>query len=173
MRRLITSLMPNRYRRPNEVSGPLEEHMTTRKWIAVVVAMLLTVVGNFAFAQGRGHGRKHARNEKRANTRGNNADVRFVFSSQDREVLSGWYRDHENNLPPGLAKRDRLPPGLARQLRERGTLPPGLQKKIEPLPVELERRLPPPPSGCSRVIIGGNIVLMDTKTFYVRAIFRF
>jgi hypothetical protein len=59
------------------------------------------------------------------------------------------------------------------QLQERGTLPPGLQKKIVPLPVDLTRRLPPSPTGCSRVIIGGNIVLIDIKTNYMPAVFSF
>ncbi len=35
-------------------------------------------------------------------------------------------------LPPGLAKRDRLPPGLEKHLLKHGSLPPGLQKKIDP-----------------------------------------
>jgi hypothetical protein len=87
--------------------------------------------------------------------------------------MQAWYRDHESNLPPGLAKRDRLPPGLEKQLRERGTLPPGLQKKITPVPVTLMRQLPAPPPGCDHVVIGGNIALVDTNTFFVHAVFRF
>ena len=48
---------------------------------------------------------------------------------QDRDIHD-WYRAHYSHLPPGLAKRDRLPLGLERQLVVRGTLPPGLQKKM-------------------------------------------
>ena len=43
-------------------------------------------------------------------------------------------------LPPGLAKRDTLPPGLERQLQRNGKLPPGLEKRA--LPDELKRALP-------------------------------
>lgn len=39
--------------------------------------------------------------------------------------------DSGGGLPPGLAGRDRLPPGLERQLRETGSLPPGLQRQLE------------------------------------------
>ena len=35
-------------------------------------------------------------------------------------------------LPPGLAKRDHLPPGLQKHLDRRGTLPPGLAKRDLP-----------------------------------------
>ncbi len=44
--------------------------------------------------------------------------------------------DHQSNLPPGLARKDQLPPGLERQLVRRGTLPPGLEKRIRPCPEE-------------------------------------
>ncbi len=35
-------------------------------------------------------------------------------------------------LPPGLAKRDELPPGLEKQLEKNGTLPPGLSGPPHP-----------------------------------------
>jgi hypothetical protein len=75
-------------------------------------------------------------------------------------------------LPPGLAKRDQLPPGLGKQLVRRGTLPPGLQKKIQPCPPDLERRLPPPPPDCGHVVIGGHIVLMNRRINVVLDIFH-
>ncbi len=43
-------------------------------------------------------------------------------------------------LPPGLAKRDQLPPGLQKHLDERGALPPGLAKRD--LPSDLRSALP-------------------------------
>jgi hypothetical protein len=141
----------------------------------MLAVAVIALAGSAAFAQGRGPGQQRDKGDNATNAKVQNASVQvtFGFGSKERDVLRGWYNEHQNNLPPGLAKRDRLPPGLESQLRERGTLPPGLQKKIVPLPVDLARRMPPPPSGCSRVIIGGNIVLMDTKTFYVHAIFSF
>jgi hypothetical protein len=41
-----------------------------------------------------------------------------------------------------LAKRDRLPPGLERQLVVNGTLPPGLEK--DQPPPRVEAMFPPP-----------------------------
>jgi len=67
------------------------------------------------------------------------------------------------DLPPGLAKRDKLPPGLAMQLEKNGTLPPGLAKRS--LPSDLERQLPPAPNGYERQIIeDATIVLVQTAT---------
>jgi hypothetical protein len=150
--------------------------MKTPRQAVLFAAVLLAFTGGVAFAQGRGRGQEHGKSNHPTNVSAKSAtkvSAEFTFGSHERDEFRVWYRDHQNNLPPGLAKRDRLPPGLERQLRERGTLPPGLRKKIVPLPVTLVRVLPPPPPGCSRVIIGGNIVLMDTKTFYVHAVFSF
>ena len=48
---------------------------------------------------------------------------------------SGYRQTYGNGaygLPPGLAKRDQLPPGLQKHLWKHGSLPPGLQKKVGP-----------------------------------------
>jgi hypothetical protein len=87
--------------------------------------------------------------------------------------MRGWYDQHENNLPPGLAKRDRLPPGLEKQLVRRGTLPPGLQKRLQPCPRDLERQLPPPPPECAHLLIGGHIVLLNQRTNVVVDVVHF
>ena len=62
-------------------------------------------------------------------------------------------------MPPGLAKRESLPPGLARQLEKNGKLPSGLAKRD--LPSDLESKLPPPPEGTEREVVDNDIVLID------------
>ena len=69
----------------------------------------------------------------------------------------------KGNLPAGLAKRERLPPGLERQLQKNGALPPGLAKRG--LPADLERQLPPVKEGYERQIIEDSvIILVDQAT---------
>ena len=114
-------------------------------------------------AQGHGHGHGKGKHQDEAGYR---------YNDHDREVIRDWYRERGGSLPPGLAKKDRLPPGLEKQLERRGTLPPGLQKKIEPIPVDLERRLPPPPPGYAHTIISGHIVLLNRKTYAVLDVFH-
>src|SRR5260221_9028284 len=127
--------------------------------------------------QGNGHGNGHANGhakheERREDRREDRRDDRRYYHDHDRE-LRDWYRGHNGNLPPGLAKRDRLPPGLERQLIVRGTLPPGLRREMHPCPVEVERYLPPPPVGYMHTVIGGHIVLVNRRTFFVLDIFHF
>lgn len=88
------------------------------------------------------------------------------FGPQQERLIREWFARPANtsNLPPGLAKRETLPPGLERQLQRNGTLPPGLQRRVQPLPIVLEQQLPPVPSGMSRVVIGVHIILLNDAT---------
>ena len=99
-------------------------------------------------------------------------EAQMVFSREERTLVTNWFRTNRSGLPPGLAKRDRLPPGLERQLREKGTLPPGLQKKIQPLPLSLEKQMRILPTGWRRVVIAGNVIMMNEKTNLIYDIIR-
>jgi Ni/Co efflux regulator RcnB len=151
--------------------------MSRKKWILVAcLAAFLCLWQNAAFAghdhghgdedHGRGHGHaygheKHAADEHHGH-----------YRDHDRE-LHEWYREHQSHLPPGLAKRDALPAGLERQIVVRATLPPGLRGRMHPCPVDVERYLPPPPVGYVHTVIGGNIALVNRKTFLVLDIYKF
>jgi hypothetical protein len=51
-------------------------------------------------------------------------------------------------------------------------LPPGLQKRVQPLPIVLEQELPPVPSGMSRVVIGVHVILRHDATSKIIDILR-
>jgi len=84
-------------------------------------------------------------------------DIRFTDA--DKYIIQDYYR---RNLPPGLAKRSTLPPGLQKQLQRKGSLPPGLS--AEPLPHDLERNLSRLPEGYIRVRIETDIFIMRAAT---------
>jgi hypothetical protein len=73
-------------------------------------------------------------------------------------------------LPPGLAKRDTLPPGLAKQLQRGGTLPPGLAKRD--LPADLESMFSPTLPGQKRMLVGDDVLLIDEATNRILDIIR-
>lgn len=111
---------------------------------------------------GNGHKRDRDDDEDEDDDRGSDRDRYAVFSDSDRDILRGCLSgDDYSNLPPGLAKRDRLPPGLEKQLERNGTLPPGLQKRVQPLPHSCEVRLPRLPRDWERVVLGGRVILLD------------
>ncbi len=120
-----------------------------------------------------------------AATDGSLADV--IFSEVEKAIIEHYYRDSDpergagreekpakkgksKKLPPGLAKKDALPPGLAKQLERNHTLPPGLAKRA--LPDELRERLPPHPPGHERVIVDGDVVLIERATGIIKDIIR-
>ncbi len=94
------------------------------------------------------------------------------FLPEERRAIEDYYRKKDDKkkkskkgLPPGLAKRGgNLPPGLQKKLERDGQLPPGLQKRMEPLPVDLDRRLPRLPDNWQRVVVERDIILIDRRT---------
>jgi hypothetical protein len=153
--------------------------MSSKTWCrAGFIAFLsLALSTTIAVAQDHGHGHdKHDRDDDdHGNGHGKGHEKGHgheAYSDHDRDIHD-WYRAHYSHLPPGLAKRDRLPPGLERQLVVRGTLPPGLQKKMQPCPRELEMMLPPSPPNYAHVVIGGNLVLVNRVNFEIADVFHF
>jgi hypothetical protein len=83
------------------------------------------------------------------------------FSARDRRVIRTCFADHASDLPPGLAKRETLPPGLERQMERNGTLPPGLQKRVQALPQVCESQLGPLPRDLERVVYNRRVMLIN------------
>lgn len=116
--------------------------------------------------------------------------AQVIFSDGERKIIQEYYAKEivekareqqgpgkakgkgKKGLPPGLAKREKLPPGLQKQLQRNGTLPPGLEKKMEPLPQEIEVRLKPLPPDHVRVVIGTDVIILDKTTQKVLDIIR-
>lgn len=144
-----------------------------KAWQLICTALLgiLLVSGGPSFAQGNSQGHGHGKGHDKHHDDDRDADA-YRYDSH-KEAIRGWYSQSESHLPPGLAKKDRLPPGLEKQLVRNGTLPPGLQKRLYPAPVELERRLPPPPPDCAHALISGHIVLLNRKTNLIVDVFAF
>lgn len=67
----------------------------------------------------------------------------YGFGDHDLDEIRSSYASNYRHLPPGLAKKDRLAVGLERQLVVHGTFPPGLLREVYPVPVDLDRHLPP------------------------------
>ena len=95
-----------------------------------------------------------------------NKDRPAYFLPEERKIIYEYYHrsSPSKGLPPGLAKKGKLPPGLQKHLDKNGKLPPGLQKRLEPLPRDLEVRLPRLPEYWERVILQEHVVLIDRRT---------
>jgi len=135
--------------------------MTNRSLTASVVALVVGagLLAGPAHAQGRGRGQ--AKKEARAETSGADVNINIDIVTH-RRIVREYYAS--NSLPPGLAKRQSLPPGLQKQLQERGTLPPGLQKRLVPVSPRLVGRLPPLPPYYVRYFLNRDLIVVDTRS---------
>ena len=126
-----------------------------RRRTAALVAVLMLVDTLALSAQkgaGQGKEKKHAAVAPAASaSKGTHVDVRVVWGTRDVEVIRTHYRP--------LYSGRRLPPGLAKKYARTGQLPPGWQKKMEPIPAVVERQLPPLPPGHHRGVIDGVAVI--------------
>lgn len=89
-------------------------------------------------------------------------DVRVVFSDRDRVIIRDFYAPPHRGLPPGLAKKGKVPPGHAMRLRRGDAIPDGYMWRS--LPRELEERLSRLPDGYVRVVVGAHIGIMNVRT---------
>lgn len=71
-------------------------------------------------------------------------------------------KHHAKDLPPGLAKRGELPPGLRKQLVKNGHLPPGLEGRD--LPNDLLSSLPPLDPAYRYAIADDRVLLIKRAT---------
>ena len=146
---------------------------------ALVLVVGLAVPSPAIGSQGRGHAKHSAKQHKALkkedkqaakSARKHNRDG-WVFD-RDRHVRAIRDYRRSGSLPPGLARHESLPPGLRRQLRERGQLPPGLQKRLVGVPGTLESRFPPMPPYYHRYFAGDDLIVVDGRTNTIAAIVR-
>jgi Ni/Co efflux regulator RcnB len=159
--------------------------MSLKLWFraGATAVLSLALSTTIAVAQGNGHDKdKHDHDDDREEHDHGHGNGHAYghdherghegYHDRDRDIHD-WYHAHYSHLPPGLAKRDRLPPGLERQIIVHGYLPVELRQRMQPCPHELEVMLPPPAPGYAHYFIGGNLVLVNRASFQVGDVFHF
>lgn len=83
-----------------------------------------------------------------------------VFTASERTLIVNYFSS--GGYAAGSSRGKPLPPGIAKKVARGGSLPPGIAKRY--LPQDLDVRLPPPPTGAERVIVGGDVLLVEIST---------
>jgi hypothetical protein len=96
-------------------------------------------------------GRHDDRVDHRGDVRGN---IHIVFSSGDARIVREYYAPRYRRLPPGLRKK------YART----GQLPPGWQRRVEPLPWDVERRMMVLPREYRRGVVDNQAIIYAPRT---------
>ena len=117
--------------------------------------------GNHGHGHGNGHGHGHNDDNDQGSEHGNghayghykNKNYRRYFPDDDRPTIIRYYNGPRS-----------LPPGLRKKYYRNGTLPPGWQKRFQPMPMVLVQQLPPVPVGYERGYYDGYAVVVDPRT---------
>jgi ABC-type Zn2+ transport system substrate-binding protein/surface adhesin len=103
------------------------------------------------------HWKEHAKHEDQ-DDRGfdhrNHQAKDCYFQPRDARIVSQYYGPRYRELPPGLQKK----------VYRNGHLPPGWEKRMQPLPVAVERQLVPLPGGYRRGYVDGYAVVYSPNT---------
>jgi hypothetical protein len=136
-------------------------NMTRKMCVAYLVSGtlgLLLVTISPAIAGGPGNGKGKGKHSK-----GHVTETHVVVRESHTHVAVGHVHfgvEHVRIIRTHYAPRYRnLPPGLRKKYERTGTLPPGWEKKMEPLPVAIERDLPRLPAGYRRGVIDAHVVI--------------
>ena len=91
-----------------------------------------------------------------------------ALTDLERQIVTEFFQTTPPaNLPPGLARRQSLPPGLQRQLERTGSLPPGLSSYR--MPDGLRGRLPGREDN-EILVVGSSVIIIDPLTRAIIAI---
>jgi hypothetical protein len=139
----------------------------------VVLMLALALASSAALAEkgGKDKGGKHA--DQSAAERAPGKDKEHgaaTFSQKERTAIDSYFSAHpaaRQQLPPGLAKKNKIPPGWEKKLRPGYRIPDDVWIHHVPLPHELLLKLPPPPPGAVLVRIHDRILKVREKTHEV------
>lgn len=137
-----------------------------------LVLLLIGLVPGFLMVQratahaddhGNGHGNDHG--DKHGDNHGNE-DHGDQGDGHGRHHGGGRYlRDADYGMLQQYYAGPRdLPPGLRKKYYRTGALPPGWQKRFQPMPVVLVQQLPPVPAYYERGYLDGYAVVYDRRT---------
>ena len=138
-----------------------------------ILMLALSIAGSPAVAEkgGKDKGRGHADQSAAERAPGKDkAHGAPAFSQKERSEIDAYFAAHPDarrQLPPGLAKKNKIPPGWQKKIRPGYRIPDDVWIHHIPLPHELLLKLPPPPPGAILVRIHDRILKVREKTHEV------
>jgi hypothetical protein len=139
--------------------------------LALAVAALAFATTAPAKPKGESHGHGHD-NESAADLAPGKGDKHGPpkFSGGERGELDAYFKAHPDDLrqlPPGLAKQGKVPPGWQKKLAVGKRVPDDLWEIRVPLPHEVLAKLPPPPPGVAIVRVHDQVLKVRERTHEV------
>jgi Ni/Co efflux regulator RcnB len=121
--------------------------------LSAIVTGLLALTGSALPAQ------DHVREQER--------DSHAKFDNHDRAAAREWYNEHRENLPQGFREEDRMTPEEESRLQKGAALDSDTRRRVRPAPMDLLRRLPPPPRHYRYAIVEDHILIVEDRTWNI------
>ena len=83
------------------------------------------------------------------------------FSLRDQRLIRNCFSEHAADFPPEMTRRRETQDN---QLQPGQILPPGLEKRVRPLPDVCENQLAPLPGDLERVVYHRWVMLLDAQS---------
>lgn len=83
------------------------------------------------------------------------------FSLRDQRLIRNCFSEHAADIPPEMARHRETQDS---QLQPGQILPPGLEKRVRPLPDICENQLAPLPGDLERVVYHRWVMLLDAQS---------
>ena len=132
---------------------------------AVLLAALLACAGPALADHGKGKHKNKDKGQESAAEYAPGKDKGKSFSNEDADKLRGYYRSNPESrkqLPPGLAKKDKLPPGWQKKLQVGERVPDDVWAHRVAVPREV--KIADTPAGAINVRINDRIVRVAERT---------
>ena len=145
--------------------------MNPLKLLALSAALALAAPALADPPPGKGKNKGANENSAASFAPGKGEHGRPAFSEQERGDIEKYFRKNpgaRSQLPPGLAKKNKLPPGWQKKLDRGQRVPDDLWERRVALPREI--KLPPEP-GVIRVRIDDRVVKVAERTREVLDVF--
>jgi hypothetical protein len=114
-----------------------------------------------------GHGAQHDEDH--------NKGPKSRWESTDRSLIERYFLSHwsdgtprSQGMPPGLAKKGKIPPGIAAQIQQGKRLPSGVGRPVPPYLLTQLGKYP----GYDQLLVGNDMVLVDAVSRVIVDIFR-
>ena len=162
---------------PARLDFPRGSHFQeqTMKKVSVALTVLALVFAVPAIAgpdkgKGKGRGEGPPAAERSTGDSRKGKPGKREFSRSERDEIHAYFSANpgaREQLPPGLAKKNKIPPGWQKKIARGERIPDDVWAYRVLLPHEILVRLPPPPTGVIHVRIQDHVLKVVEKTHEV------
>jgi len=103
---------------------------------------------------------------------GQSADKPVKFTVEDRKAIDSYYTHLFGETAPGSLDRQDYSVEIEKVLKPGGKVPLQLEKDLEWLPSELEKKLSQPPGGYLHYKLGRHVLIVRKSDLWIVDIFK-